>query len=107
LDEIKRSLQITREEPMGSVGLKFCLIASGHSDLYINPTSGAKAWDTCASLAILASAGGQCSDVFGRPLSYRGPELWHTQGIVASNGALHAEVISATAAQFGGRAHLD
>lgn len=107
LDEIKRTLQITREEPMGSVGLKFCLIAGGRSDLYINPTSGAKAWDTCASLAILASAGGRCSDIFGNPLRYQGPELWHTRGIVASNGALHDDVTRATATLFAAKTRLD
>jgi 3'(2'), 5'-bisphosphate nucleotidase len=107
LDDIKRNLGIAKEHPMGSVGLKFCMIAAQHADLYINPTSGAKAWDTCASAAILLAAGGQVSDVFGDPLLYRDPELWHTRGIVASNGLLHPAATQATAAVFASKTRLD
>ncbi|HTM46163.1 MAG TPA: 3'(2'),5'-bisphosphate nucleotidase CysQ [Polyangiaceae bacterium] len=107
LDDIKHNLGIEKEHPMGSVGLKFCMIANQNADLYINPTAGAKAWDTCASAAILTSAGGQVSDVFGTPLLYRDPELWHTRGIVASNGFLHASAIGATRAVFEGKTQLD
>jgi len=106
IDEIKAQLRITREEPMGSVGLKFCSIAAGRSDLYINPTAGAKAWDTCASLAILRSAGGQASNVFGESLIYSGPELWHTRGIVASNQVLQRTATEATRAVFARRGRL-
>jgi 3'(2'), 5'-bisphosphate nucleotidase len=107
LDDIKRQLQISDEVPMGSVGLKFCMIAAGLSELYINPTAGAKAWDTCASLAILHSAGGRASDVFGNALDYLGPELWHTRGIVASNGLLHSGAVAATASVFDTKTRLD
>lgn len=107
LDDIKRRLGIQHERAMGSVGLKFCLLAAGESDVYINPTAGAKAWDTCASLAILRAAGGHASDVFGEPLLYQGPELRHTRGIVASNGALHSSVIATTRGTFASKTRLD
>src|SRR5262249_28828408 len=47
IDEVKQRLGIADEQNVGSVGVKLCLIALGVRDLYINPTSKTKAWDTC------------------------------------------------------------
>lgn len=92
VERVKSTLAISDEQQIGSVGVKLCLIASGVRDLYVNPTSRTKAWDTCAPEAILARAGGRLSDVFGAPLVY-GAELARTRGLVGSNGRVHDEVV--------------
>lgn len=49
--------------------LKFCLIARGEADIYprLGPTM---AWDTAAGHAVLLAAGGQVTDIAGKPLTY-------------------------------------
>ena len=52
--------------------LKFGLIAAGEADLY--PRLGrTMEWDTAAGHAVLLAAGGQVSDMAGRPLRYGKP----------------------------------
>lgn len=94
IDEVKAVLGVEDELNLGSVGLKLGLIALGERDLYVNPSSHSKAWDTCAPEAILAHAGGRLTDLHGRPLEYRGPDLWNHRGLLASNGILHDEVLA-------------
>jgi 3'(2'), 5'-bisphosphate nucleotidase len=99
IDRVKSTLGIADEQQIGSVGIKMSLIASGVRDLYVNPTSRTKAWDTCAPEAILTRAGGRLTDVFGAPLDYTG-ELARRRGLVASNGKLHDEVITKVSPLF-------
>lgn len=94
---ICQELGITRDRPSGSVGLKVGLLATAVCDLYIHPSPGLKEWDTCAPEAILRAAGGAISDSWGRPLLYNKPDVRQRQGLVASNGRLHAEIVTATA----------
>ncbi|MBT8606622.1 3'(2'),5'-bisphosphate nucleotidase CysQ [Polynucleobacter paneuropaeus] len=55
-------------KPCGS-SLKFCLIASGHADIY--PRLGrTMEWDTAAAHAILCAAGGNVKTLAGGPLLY-------------------------------------
>jgi 3'(2'), 5'-bisphosphate nucleotidase len=93
IDRVKQELGIVNEDNLGSVGLKLCVIAAGLRDLYVNPAAKTKAWDTCAPEAILVAAGGQLSDLFGRPINYT-TELAHRRGLMASNGRIHAEVVA-------------
>jgi 3'(2'), 5'-bisphosphate nucleotidase len=99
IDDVKAALGITDEQQIGSVGVKLALIASGARDLYVNPTTRTKAWDTCAPEAILARAGGRLTDLFGTPLDYTG-DLVHRRGLIASNGHLHDEAIDKVAPLF-------
>lgn len=61
--------------------LKFGLIAAGQADIYprLGPTM---EWDTAAGHAVLAAAGGQVSDLQGRPLRYGKPG-WRNPHFVA------------------------
>lgn len=93
IDRVKAELQIHDELNIGSVGVKLCLIALGVRDLYVNPAAKTKAWDTCAPEAILAGAGGQLTDLFGRAIDYH-VELAHRRGLVGSNRHVHAEVVA-------------
>jgi 3'(2'), 5'-bisphosphate nucleotidase len=99
IDRVKRELGIGDEQNMGSVGVKLCVIASGGRDLYVNPQTKTKAWDTCAPEAILVPAGGRLSDLFGNPMDYT-RELGHHRGLVASNGRIHGEVVAKLSALF-------
>jgi len=101
IDRVKSSLGIANELNIGSVGVKLCVIAAGQRDLYVNPASKTKAWDTCAPEAILTRAGGMLTDLFGAPIDYT--ELGHPRGLVASNGRVHAEVVGRLGPLF---AHL-
>ena len=98
IDRVKQTLGIANEENVGSVGLKLCLIALGVRDLYVNPQSKTKIWDTGAPEAILTRAGGRLTDLFGAPVNYA--ELGQPRGLVASNGHVHAEVIAKLAPLF-------
>ena len=95
LDEIIRSLGIRREIRHGSVGMKISLLAQRRADLYIHPTPGTKEWDLCAPEAILHAAGGQMTDMYGRPFRYNKPDPRNPHGVVASNGHLHRFALDA------------
>jgi 3'(2'), 5'-bisphosphate nucleotidase len=94
IDEVKSALGIRDEINLGSVGLKLCLIALAERDLYVNPSSNSKVWDTCAPEAILRAAGGRITDVHGEPLHYDHRDVRRRRGLVASNGLVHDEVIA-------------
>ena len=102
IDRVKQQLGIADELNLGSVGVKLCVIAAGLRDLYVNPATRTKAWDTCAPEAILVPAGGRLSDLFGRSIDYT-RELAHHHGLVASNGRVHDEVVAKLTPLF---AHL-
>jgi 3'(2'), 5'-bisphosphate nucleotidase len=94
IDQVKSALGIADELQIGSVGLKLGLIALAERDLYVNPSSKSKAWDTCAPEAILHEAGGRITDLWGGALRYDAPDLWNRRGLLATNGHLHEAVIA-------------
>ncbi len=103
IDEVKTALGIADEINVGSVGLKLALIALGERDLYVNPAAKCKAWDTCAPEAILAAAGGVLTDVYGDPVHYDLADIACRNGLVASNGHVHADVLARMAHLFASR----
>jgi 3'(2'), 5'-bisphosphate nucleotidase len=82
--------------PCGSVGVKVARIVLGQGELYVHAGHGLSLWDTCAPGALLTAAGGRLTDLDGRSIDYRGP-IGLARGLVASNGALHAGIMSAMA----------
>ncbi len=98
LDKIKTELGIHDELNIASVGAKLGVISTGVRDLYVNPATKTKAWDTCGPEAILVRAGGRITDLLGRPIDYT--ELKHQRGLVASNGRIHDEVVGKLAPLF-------
>jgi len=91
-------LGVTSRVRSGSVGLKFGLIAEGLAHLYIHPSGQTNQWDTCAPDAILRGAGGVVTDLVGESLHYNVAEIHNLNGIVASNGTRHVEILKAIAA---------
>ena len=79
----------------GSAALDLSYVACGRVDgfweFYLKP------WDTAAGGLLVREAGGDVTDLFGGP-SYR--EAGH---ILASNGRLHADLLTHVAQALGGR----
>lgn len=85
----------TREEVnRGSVGVKIGLLIERLCDLYVHLSPRTKQWDTCAPEVILREAGGEMTDLFGRELMYNSADVQNRNGVVASNGAAHEQVIA-------------
>lgn len=82
-----------QEIQRGSVGLKVGLIAERIADLYVHLSPRTKFWDTCAPQIILEEAGGKFTDLFGFPFVYNLKDAQNHNGILATNGAPHEEVL--------------
>lgn len=79
---------------------KYGIVARGDASLYLRLPSRAgyeeKIWDHAAGWLIVKEAGGEITDVHNRPLHFStGRTLSENRGIVATNGKLHAQVLSA------------
>jgi len=79
----------------GSVGIKVGLIVEQQCDLYVHLSPRTKQWDTCAPEVILSEAGGRITDLFGRPLRYNHADVQNRNGVVASNGVSHSQIVAA------------
>jgi 3'(2'), 5'-bisphosphate nucleotidase len=79
----------------GSSGLKAALVAAGEHDAYVQPGSAGMRWDACASDALVRAAGGECTEVDGRPFEYMSGELVNARGLVATNGCIHGALLEA------------
>jgi myo-inositol-1(or 4)-monophosphatase len=80
------SIQLT-----GSVAYKLALVAAGRADatFTLSPKS---EWDVCSSTCIVECSGGRVTDLAGAPLRFNRPKP-ALAGLVASNGALHEQVL--------------
>lgn len=97
MDRVVQSFGVKQEVRRGSVGIKVGLIVEQQCDLYVHLSPRTKQWDTCAPEIILQEAGGKLTDLFGKPLRYNSPEVQNRNGIVASNGVAHGQIIAALA----------
>ena len=98
VDRVCEHLGVGHELRSGSVGLKFGLIAEGRAHLYVHVTERTNQWDTCGPEAILSAAGGTITDMGGEELRYNRVEVRNLNGIVASNGTRHSQILDAIAA---------
>ncbi len=90
---LSKQLGITNEVISGSVGLKIALLSEQKADVYLHPSTGTKEWDTCGPEAVLRAAGGEMTDMWGRPLCYNKQDPYNYVGILASNGQIHAYLV--------------
>jgi len=97
VDKMRSALRITSERVSGSVGLKVGLIARQLADLYVHPSPGCKEWDICAPHALLEAAGGRMTDCWGNPLIFNKRDVRAHNGLIASNGQVHDEVVEIVA----------
>src|SRR4030095_3478262 len=104
MNRVVRELGFKDEVQRGSVGIKIGLLVERQCDVYIHLSPRTKQWDTCAPQLILTEAGGRLSDLFGRPLNYNVPDIQNRNGLVATNGISHNQIIESLApllAEFG------
>lgn len=94
MDAVVRALGVRAEIKSHSVGIKVGLLVERQADLYIHMSPKTKQWDTCAPEAVLAEAGGRMTDLWGEPLRYNSRDVLNRNGLVASNGAAHADVVA-------------
>jgi 3'(2'), 5'-bisphosphate nucleotidase len=90
------------EAPVSRVDsqVKHALIAGGHAELFLripaDPHYREQVWDHAAGALIVEEAGGRVTDLDGKPLDFSaGSRLLHNQGVLVSNGVLHAPALLA------------
>jgi 3'(2'), 5'-bisphosphate nucleotidase len=93
MDRVVKRLDVRKEIQRGSVGIKVGLIVERHCDVYVHLSPRTKQWDTCAPEIILQEAGGELTDLFGGRLRYNVPDVQNRNGLVATNGIAHQNVI--------------
>ena len=104
MDKVVKAFKVKEEVRRGSVGIKVGLIIERQCDLYVHLSPRTKQWDTCAPEVILSEAGGQLTDLFDQPLRYNSLEVQNLNGIIASNGVAHEQIVRTLApllAEFG------
>src|SRR5919206_2709279 len=94
MEAVVRVLGVRAEVRSHSVGIKVGLLVERQADLYIHLSPKTKQWDTCAPEAVLAEAGGRMTDLWGAPMLYNTADVLNRNGLVASNGAAHEEVLA-------------
>ena len=78
-------------EQIGSAAYKLGRVAAGFGDAYIS-LKPKHEWDICAGAALILAAGGQVSDLAGKPLRFNQADVL-VDGIVAANPTLHAKLM--------------
>ncbi len=79
---------------------KYGVVARGEADIYLRlPTQigyAEKIWDHAGGVLVVEEAGGQVSDIDGKPLDFsQGSTLKANRGVVVTNGILHDRVLAA------------
>ncbi len=96
---ISQQLGITRASVRLDSQAKYAIIARGDAPIYLRIPRGdyrEKIWDHAAGSIIVEEAGGKVTDIYGKPLDFTvGNKLILNSGIVATNGLLHQNVITA------------
>jgi len=95
MGQVLQAFGIREKVLRGSVGIKVGLIVEQQCDLYVHLSPRTKQWDTCAPEVILTEAGGRITDLFGRPLRYNHADVQNRNGVVASNGVSHSQIVAA------------
>lgn len=98
--QIASQLGITREPFRIDSQCKYLAVAMGDADIYLRlPTRKGyqeKIWDHAGGVLIVEEAGGTVSDIHGKPPEFnQGATLANNQGMVVTNGQMHATVIQA------------
>lgn len=94
-----RALAPARVIETYSGGVKLALVARGEADAYANTYGTFADWDICAGHLLVTEAGGAVTFLNGAPVTYLAPEFKQTNGLLATNGRVHAEAVARLAAQ--------
>lgn len=94
IQHLKKYFGFKKEIRRGGVGVKIGLLAMRECDVYITFSARTKQWDTCAPQIVLEEAGGRMTDLYGAEINYNTADVQNHNGVVASNGAAHDEMIN-------------
>lgn len=96
IDEFARVINTHAEPVLMDSQAKYAVLASGGAEILLRllstnqPNYREKIWDQAAGSIVLEEAGGQISDLDGKPLDFTtGRSLTNNRGILASNKNLH------------------
>ena len=102
IDIFAQALGIQAAPVMMDSQAKYAVLAAGKGDLLLRllspsqPNYREKIWDQAAGSLVLEEAGGQITDLDGKPLNFTtGRSLRENRGILASNRLLHTAALSA------------
>jgi 3'(2'), 5'-bisphosphate nucleotidase len=102
VDLVAQELGVAGEPVRMDSQAKYMLLAAGHGELYLRllspkqPDYREKIWDQAAGSLIIEEAGGQVTDLAGRPLDFTaGRTLARNRGVLASNRLLHPAALAA------------
>ncbi len=103
---IARELAITHEPVRMDSQAKYAAVARGEAQIYLRLPTRADyrecIWDHAAGAIIVTEAGGRVTDITGKPLDFaQGGRLEANQGVIATNGPLHDQVVAAVQAVVG------
>jgi 3'(2'), 5'-bisphosphate nucleotidase len=86
---------------------KYGAVARGDAALYLRlpspqtPDYREKIWDHAAGALIVEEAGGRVTDMYGKSLHWTaGRRMEHNQGVVVSNGVVHAAILKALSTSY-------
>ncbi|WP_299468015.1 3'(2'),5'-bisphosphate nucleotidase [uncultured Gimesia sp.] len=96
--EVAERLGIEKEPRRLDSQAKYAVVAQGDAEIYMRlPTRAGyreKIWDHAAGVLLVEEAGGTVTDIHGKPLEFdQGYELTNNQGVIVTNGPLHAGLI--------------
>ncbi len=102
---IAKRLAITQPPVRMDSQAKYATLAQGQSQIYLRlPTRVGyreKIWDHAAGMLVVQEAGGTVTDIVGKPLDFtHGRQLEENQGLIATNGPIHDQVVEAVEAIF-------
>ncbi|MCL4154052.1 UNVERIFIED_CONTAM: hypothetical protein GTU68_042958 [Idotea baltica] len=97
---ILEKLGITEDAVRLDSQAKYGVVARGEADIYLRlptrPGYEEKIWDHAGGVLVVEEAGGEVSDIDGKPLDFSiGRTLKENRGVVVTNGLLHAKVLDA------------
>ena len=103
--EWKDFRSLFRARPMGSIAYKLACIASGEADasFTLRPKN---EWDICAGALLVEEAGGRVTTLGGKPVRFNQPTTL-LQGLVASNGRLHTQLLELVTSRLTARHHAE
>ncbi len=93
-------LEIGQEPVRMDSQAKYAVVADGRADIYMRLPAKKdykeKIWDHAGGVLLVEEAGGRVTDMLGRPLDFtHGKELLANRGVIATNSALHDQVLKA------------
>lgn len=89
-----RALTPARVIETYSGGVKLALVARGEADAYANVYESFADWDVCAGHLLVTEAGGSVTNLAGAPITYQHEGFAQKNGLLATNGVIHADALA-------------